>query len=202
MRYHFMKCYDDIIKALNDEDLPCGPVLYGDKEKPHARLIAADRRRAARLVQHAPAGLDLVRVDQERPARPQPDPERQLQRPRHAQERGWTQVSYQTEEIAPRSGSTREGPTSRDSKKNDPEKKRRRNLVLEASPARSRTLDSLVPFVDHPVVAIRSPAVKVGARQVYRISVMVYIVNAANPGAGGLIVRDSIGGERLQFRTR
>ena len=25
MRYHFMAVYDDIIKAMNDEDLPCGP---------------------------------------------------------------------------------------------------------------------------------------------------------------------------------
>ena len=58
-----------------------------------------------------------------------------------------------------------------------------------------------MPFVDHPVVAVRSPAVKVRARQVYRISVMVKMANQALPGAGGLIIRDSIGGERLQFRT-
>ena len=63
------------------------------------------------------------------------------------------------------------------------------------------TLDSLTPFVDHPIVAIRSPSVKVAARQVYRISVMVFMINPAVAGAGGLIVRDSIGGERLQFRT-
>jgi hypothetical protein len=62
-------------------------------------------------------------------------------------------------------------------------------------------MDSMVPFVDHPVVGLRSPSVKVRTAEIYRISVMAYMANQTAPGAGGLIIRDSIGGERLQFRT-
>ncbi len=40
MRYHFMAAYDAIIKALKDEDLPCGPILYDGMKKPQPRLIA------------------------------------------------------------------------------------------------------------------------------------------------------------------
>ena len=55
-------------------------------------------------------------------------------------------------------------------------------LQLFANPKKGTTLDSLVPFVDHPVVAVRSPEVPVRARQVYRISVMVKMANLALPG--------------------
>ena len=62
-------------------------------------------------------------------------------------------------------------------------------------------IDKLPPFVDLPVAAVRSPAVRVGAKQFVRISVLVHRPIASVPGAGGVIVRDSIGGETLQFRT-
>ena len=51
------------------------------------------------------------------------------------------------------------------------------------------------------MAAVRSPAVRVGAKQFVRISVLVHRPIASAPGAGGVIVRDSIGGETLQFRT-
>ena len=39
MRYHFMAAYDEIVKVLNDEDLPCGPVAYEGQKKPRPRIV-------------------------------------------------------------------------------------------------------------------------------------------------------------------
>ncbi len=192
MRYHFMAAYDEIVKILNDEDLPCGPLTYQGQEKPRARIVApvvvaplssfstlpqawiwADWIRTGRL------GRNLV-------------PSGDFNDPKVLKEGGWVDESYKTEDIE----------TEIKVQKGGPDKNERgRNLVMFSRPRKGLTVDSLPPFVDHPVVAIRSPAVKVGARQVYRISVMAYMGLSTAPGAGGLIVRDSLGGERLQYRN-
>ena len=74
-------------------------------------------------------------------------------------------------------------------------------LSLRPSPRKGLRIDAIVPFADHPVVAVRSPGVKVRKGEMYRISVMANMTNSTVPGNGGLIVRDSIGGERFQYRT-
>ena len=51
------------------------------------------------------------------------------------------------------------------------------------------------------MAAVRSPAIKVEAKNLIRISVLVKRPIASTPGMGGIIVRDSIGGEQFQFRT-
>jgi hypothetical protein len=48
---------------------------------------------------------------------------------------------------------------------------------------------------------MRSPAIPVQAKNLIRISVLVKRPIASNVGMGGIIVRDSIGGEQLQFRS-
>lgn len=63
------------------------------------------------------------------------------------------------------------------------------------------TADSLPPFLDQPAAAVRSPAVKVRGTSLIRISVRVKMPRDLPPGAGGLIVRDSLGGPLLQYRT-
>ena len=45
-------------------------------------------------------------------------------------------------------------------------------------------IDQLPPFVDFPVAAVRSPAVRVGAKQFVRISVLVHRPIASTPGRG------------------
>ncbi|MDG3005137.1 hypothetical protein [Paludisphaera mucosa] len=77
-----------------------------------------------------------------------------------------------------------------------------RAIRMNATPVDPKELETtLPPFVDHPLVAVRSPALKVQANNLLRISVMVRRPISSAPGAGGLIVRDSIGGEQLQFRS-
>jgi hypothetical protein len=77
------------------------------------------------------------------------------------------------------------------------------DLVIRMSveSANPRDLDKNVPFFDFPMAALRSPAIKVQANNLIRISVQVKRPIASVPGMGGIIVRDSIGGEQLQFRT-
>jgi hypothetical protein len=56
-------------------------------------------------------------------------------------------------------------------------------------------------FLDFPAAAIRSPAVKVKAGEFFRISVDVERRLPSAPGGGGVLIRDSIGGEALQFTS-
>lgn len=77
-----------------------------------------------------------------------------------------------------------------------------RVLRLSALPKNHDDVDaSLPPFLDFPAAAVRSPAVPIEANNLIRISVLVKRSIASVSGQGGIIVRDSIGGEQLQFRS-
>jgi hypothetical protein len=77
-----------------------------------------------------------------------------------------------------------------------------RMIRMSVEPNDKAELDSTAPqFFDFPVAAVRSPAIKVEAKNLIRISVLVKRSIASTPGMGGIIVRDSIGGEQFQFRT-
>ncbi|HEV3164262.1 MAG TPA: hypothetical protein VGZ22_09550 [Isosphaeraceae bacterium] len=105
---------------------------------------------------------------------------------------GWTQEGYAYEGVSTRVSTiaiAKEKPSSP------------RFLKLSAGPAEGVNIDSLPPFLDAAAVAITSPAVQVSARQMVRISVRVKKPKPQPPGAGGLIVRDSLGGEPLQYRN-
>jgi hypothetical protein len=76
-----------------------------------------------------------------------------------------------------------------------------RALKMVLSPERAEEVDSALPFLDFPVAAVRSPPIRVEANNLVRISVLVKRPYASPQGMGGIIVRDSIGGEQFQFRT-
>ena len=124
---------------------------------------------------------------------------------------GWLDVSYETdglvtdiknplrvEPVAKKSGSDakkKEAPP-----RDGADSKRVIKLVVKAArPEELDTVDS--PFLDFPVAAIRSPPIRVEANNLIRISVLVKREFPSAPGLGGVIVRDSIGGEQFQFRT-
>ncbi|MEO6809132.1 MAG: hypothetical protein ABI353_08455, partial [Isosphaeraceae bacterium] len=67
--------------------------------------------------------------------------------------------------------------------------------------AKRKDIKGLPPFLDHPAVAVRTPPISVSDKQLVRIRVMVKMPRQTPTGAGGLIVRDSIGGEALQYRV-
>ena len=73
---------------------------------------------------------------------------------------------------------------------------------FRSSPRTQEELDTILPkFFDFPVAAIRSPPIPVEANNLIRISVLVKRPYPSAGGLGGIIVRDSIGGEQFQFRT-
>lgn len=78
-------------------------------------------------------------------------------------------------------------------------KGRRRIVKMKVEPAKKGGIDELPPFFEQPAAAIRSPAVKVRAGQFLRITVHVQRALPTVEGYGGLIIRDTIGGEALQF---
>jgi hypothetical protein len=84
----------------------------------------------------------------------------------------------------------------------DKEKKGGRVLRLSVTARKDleRGVDAVPAFFDHPPVALRSRPIAVGAHQLIRIRVMIKMAIPSPAGVGGVIVRDSIGGEALQFR--
>lgn len=77
-----------------------------------------------------------------------------------------------------------------------------RVVKLQVRPEKQEELDTILPkFFDFPVAAIRSPPIPVEANNLIRISVLVKRPYASSNGLGGVIVRDSIGGEQFQYRT-
>jgi len=124
---------------------------------------------------------------------------------------GWVDLSYQWDGLVGKiSTAPRDEPAAKsgdkDTKKPDflppDEPSSNRAVKLEVKAARAEELDTLVPqFLDFPVAAIRSPPIRVETNNLIMISVLVKRVWPSASGLGGVIVRDSIGGEQFQFRT-
>jgi hypothetical protein len=132
---------------------------------------------------------------------------------------GWTDVSHQYEGIIKKIIVPRREPTpvakrketkktgSRKSKKNEinyeKEQIAENDHVLKMSveAADRQKVDELDPNLGQPAAAILSPAVRVAANNLIRISVLVRRPTGDLPGKGGVIVRDTIGGEQFQFRS-
>ena len=77
-----------------------------------------------------------------------------------------------------------------------------RALKISIGPRDEAQRRAMSPHLDHAPIALRSPAVSIQSGQMIRVRVMVRMARPIHPGAGGLFVRDSIGGEALEFRTR
>lgn len=105
------------------------------------------------------------------------------------EEEGWLNESYQVPGLR---GSVMTEP--------DPDKPGKRWLKLTVEPEDKKKLDEFSPVIDFPVAAVRTPPVQVVAGQFLRISMIVKKPVPNPPGQGGLIIRDSMGGENLQFR--
>jgi len=75
----------------------------------------------------------------------------------------------------------------------------RRAVKLRVEEAVKGTIDTLPPFLDFPAAAVKSPPVAVRAGQLLRISVWVQRATPSPEGNGGVVIRDSLGGEPLQL---
>ncbi len=110
--------------------------------------------------------------------------------PKAMTEAGWVNVDHEFDGIIARMSTV-----PREGKPGD------RMIRMNVEPKNKEDLDNNLPFFDFSVAAIRSPAIKVDAKNLIRISVQVKRSIASAPGMGGIIVRDSLGGEQLQYRT-
>ncbi|WP_169976097.1 hypothetical protein [Tautonia rosea] len=76
-----------------------------------------------------------------------------------------------------------------------------RLLRLRVQPAEGQSIEEFPPVQDRPTVAIQSPPISVRRHEFLRISVLVKMPVFQTPGSGGgVIIRDSIGGELMQYR--
>ncbi len=67
--------------------------------------------------------------------------------------------------------------------------------------ARQLAVDALAPIHTLPIAAVRSPTLQVKEKDFIRIRVFVKMPRSQTAGSTGLVVRDNLGGELLQFRT-
>lgn len=132
--------------------------------------------------------------------------------PRAIAQAGWVDVGYrmdglvakispvQAEEPEPKKPKKKDEPDSKTpEKKVDPSN---RAIKLEVTALHPEDLDTILPgYLDFPVAAVRSPPYHALADNLIRISVLVKRPFQSAPGLGGIVVRDSIGGELLQYRT-
>jgi len=105
---------------------------------------------------------------------------------------GWRNVGYQVEGLRPRVENLPADELASDGN--------RRILKLSVAPEEGRSADDFAPFQDHLIAAVESPPVKVRKHNFVRISVLVKMKRPQPWGAGGVVVRDSLGGELMQFR--
>ena len=74
-------------------------------------------------------------------------------------------------------------------------------LMLSVAADDPKAVDQVQPVLDYPAAAVLSPAIPIRANNLVRISVLVRHPNANPSGKGGVIVRDTIGGEQFQYRS-
>jgi len=117
-------------------------------------------------------------------------PSGSFDQPRTMAQAGWVNMDYQMDGITAQMATV-----PRDGEPGN------RMIRMNVEPTKKEDLDKNLPFFDFPVAAIRSPAIEVQAKNLIRISVLVKRSIASASGMGGIIVRDSIGGEQFQFRT-
>ncbi len=124
---------------------------------------------------------------------------------------GWLDVSYQVDGVISKiTTAARTETNANRADKNKPSvdelvpenTKSNRVIKMDVRPEKLEDLDTLLPaFLDFPVAAIRTPRIRMEANNLIRISVLVKRPMPSVVGVGGIIVRDSIGGEQFQYRT-
>ncbi|MDX2035771.1 MAG: hypothetical protein SFX72_03910 [Isosphaeraceae bacterium] len=192
MRSHFDAAQNAFFGALGDEKLRSGPVTpTGDLTRRARRLSAVS---CPPLTSFETLPKFWTWLDWIRRGRLSANlvPTGNFESPEALSSGGWVDESYQTRDIEGLMKITPDG-LGRTS--------RRGCLTMSVGPVDPAGLDRLPAFLDHPAAAIRTPPIRVKAAEIVRVSVSVLMPIQTARGAGGLIVRDSIGGESLQYRT-
>lgn len=190
MRYQWDQAVETINNVLYDTKLPCGPVVIPGEKKAFPRIVSpvsVPPLTSFSTLPQAWIWKDWIRRGRlSRNLLPSGD----FEDAEALRDEGWTEESYRVEGIESGVTITNDGPGTG-----------KRALRLSGAPLDKTLIDKTVPFVDHPVSAVRTPPIEVKESNMVRISVMVNMPSRTAPGAGGVIVRDSFGGEPLEFRS-
>ena len=131
-------------------------------------------------------------------------------------ESGWVDLSYKLEGLVGSVATVARAEPPEEAKGSDKKKKTKpkpkmireldganegRVIKLEVKTEDPKAVDTVQPILDFPIAAIRSPRIRVERNNLIRISVLVKRMFPSAEGMGGVIVRDSIGGEQFQYRT-
>jgi hypothetical protein len=192
LRFHWELAVKEYTEMLTDKKQACGPKpLPGFEKEPYRvfspvcipPLVSSATLLQAWLwkdwIAKGPLGGNLL-------------PSGDFEDPEGLGDAGWVNESYDTP------GSKSEFVIR--AEKAGPEKYRR-VLELSGRPIDPKGLDLLPPGVDQLVSAVRTPPIKVAEGELIRIAVLVDMPTDTVGGAGGVVIRDSIGGEPLQFRS-
>jgi hypothetical protein len=74
-------------------------------------------------------------------------------------------------------------------------------LTVKLKDPDPKMIDEFEPYLDEPAAAVFSPPVRVAANNLIRISVLIRRPSPGPGGKGGIIVRDTIGGEQFGYRS-
>ncbi|QDV34167.1 hypothetical protein [Tautonia plasticadhaerens] len=184
MRQHFERAKEDLIEATRFDHDPgveplispiSAPPLMCYNTLPQLEWFWTSAVRSYSFGENLVPGGEFEELD----------PEAYVQQ-------GWTSVGHRVPGLEPLIDVEPEDePDARGSE---------RLLRLRVRPAEGQDVDQLPPAFDRPTVAIRSPPVPVSRGNFIRISVLMKPVTFQAEGSGGgVIVRDSIGGELMQF---
>jgi hypothetical protein len=190
MRYQWDQAAKAVGEVLTDKRLACGPSTLPGEAKPLPRIISPVS--VPPLVSWNTLPKAWIWKDWIAKGRLSKNllPSGDFENADALKGEGWNDESYQVEGITSGIAVSNEGPGNG-----------KRALKLSGTPTDPTQLDQNIPFQDHAVAAVRTPPIDVKEAEMIRISVMVSMPFRTAPGAGGLIIRDSLGGETLQYRT-
>ncbi|RUL87877.1 hypothetical protein [Tautonia sociabilis] len=185
MNEHYKRSRDDLIEATSfahDPDVKVlltpvsAPPLMSFNTLPQLELFWTS------TIRSYPFGRNLL-----------PSGEFEETDPQAFVEEGWTSVGY---EVPGLRGTIDIQPDAAENARGS-----RAMLRLRVRTEEGQNVDELPPVQDRIAVGIRTPPIRVRRHEFLRISALVKMPDQQAPGSGGgVIVRDSIGGELMQFR--
>ncbi len=196
MRLHWENAQEQFAKLFTDPKAPNGPTPQAGFTEPpvrHFSVVAVPPLTSYATLPQAYVWKDWIAKGK---LSPNLLPGGNFEDPAGLARTGWLDEGYESE-------GTRSEFLVVPEKPDKPGKGKFRRVLKLAGPPEDKKLgvDALAPYVDHAVAAVRTPPIKVYEGELIRIAVQIDMPFPCISGAGGVIVRDSLGGEPLQFRS-
>ena len=173
MRAQWNEANEEIRNTIYNDKLPCGPTILPGEKKTLPRIVtpvSVPPLTSFGTLPQAWIWKDWIRKGRlSRNLLPSGD----FEDGDAFKDEGWTNESFRVEGLNSAMTITNGGPG-----------KGKRALRLSGAPTDKTQIDKLVPFVDHPVAAIRTPPIQVQEANMIRISVMINMPSRVASGRG------------------